>query len=47
VRVDSSGVYTCTEGVISPVCVHLYGSSGIVCTRVHAVYSEKYTLIAP
>jgi hypothetical protein len=27
-RVDSSGVYTCTEGVISPV--QLYGSSDTV-----------------
>ena len=39
VRVDSSGVYTCMEGVISPV--QLYGSSDTVCTRVHAVYTKK------
>jgi hypothetical protein len=45
VRVDSSGVYTRMEGVISPV--QLYGSSDTVCTRVHAVYSEKYSLFAP
>ena len=35
VRVDSSGVYTCMEGVISHV--QLYGSSGTFCTLVHAV----------
>ena len=45
VRVDSSGVYTCMEGVISPV--QLYGSSGTVCTRVHAVYTKKSSLFAP
>ena len=45
VRVDSSGVYTGMEGVISRV--QLYGSSDTICTRVHAVYSEKSTLFAP
>ena len=45
VRVDSSGVYTCMEGVISPV--QLYGSSDTVCTRVHAVYTKKSSLFAP
>jgi len=45
VRVDPSGVYICTAGVIPPV--QLYGSSDTVCTLVHAVYSEKYALIAP
>jgi hypothetical protein len=45
VRVDSSGVYTCMEGVISPV--QLYGSSDTVCTRVHAVYAKSYAFVAP
>ena len=36
VRVDSSGVYTCMEGVISPV--QLYGLYGTVCTRVYTSY---------
>ena len=31
-RVDPSGMYICTEGVIPPV--QLYGSSGTVCTGV-------------
>ena len=44
-RVDSSGVYTCMEGVISPV--QLYGSSDTVCTRVHAVYTKSYAFVAP
>ena len=39
VRADPSGVYTCMEGVISPV--QLYGLYGTVCTRVHVVYSER------
>ena len=45
VRVDPSGVYTCMEGVISPV--QLYGLYGTVCTNVHVVYSKRYSLIAP
>ena len=45
VRVGPSEVYTCTEGVISPV--QLYGLYGTVCTRVHVVYSKSYAFIAP
>jgi hypothetical protein len=35
-RVDPSGVYICTEGVIPPV--QLYGSSGTVCTSIRTEY---------
>jgi hypothetical protein len=38
VRDDPPGVYTCMEGVISPI--QLYGLSDKVCTHVHVVYSK-------